>query len=135
MAPTAKSPPYLSKEVLKVTIKILSVDCIIKGARPRARQGINTLDSILKYSFLIFKRVLSPVKNFTTHIAETPWEMMVARAAPFTPIPNPKIKIGSRIILRTAPTRTVTILILEKPWAVIKVLSPRANWTKRVPMA
>ena len=43
------------------------------------------------------------------------WLRTVASAAPFTPMPRTKIKIGSRMILITAPMTVVIILILAKP--------------------
>ena len=61
--------------------------------------------------------------------------MIVARAAPFTPMPSPKIKSGSRIILQTAPMVTVSILIFENPWAVMNMFMPSVIWTKIVPTA
>ena len=66
---------------------------------------------------------------------ETHWLMMVARAAPFTPIPKPKIKIGSRMIFNTAPSTTTHILTVVLPWAVIKAFIPSVIWTNSVPEA
>ena len=64
---------------------------------------------------------------------ETACEITVAKAAPCTCIFKPKIKIGSRIILHTAPMATVVIPIFENPCAFIKALSPKASCTKIVP--
>ena len=61
--------------------------------------------------------------------------MIVARAAPFTPMPNPKIKIGSKMMLQTAPMVTVSILVFENPWAVMNMFMPNVIWTKIVPTA
>ena len=60
---------------------------------------------------------------------------MVARAAPLTPIFSPKMKMGSKTILHTAPMATVSIPVLAKPWAVIKAFMPKVSCTKMVPMA
>ncbi|MPM43289.1 hypothetical protein SDC9_89962 [bioreactor metagenome] len=123
----------MSKDVLNDIAKILSVDCIINGDNPRAIQGNNTLKSILKYFFLIFNKVLSPVRNFITHNAETPCDIIVAKAAPFTPILNTKMKIGSSIMFNIAPTSTVSILVLANPCAVINAFRPKASCTNSVP--
>ena len=74
-----------------------------------------------------------PHKKRTTHTAETAWAVMVARAAPFTPIFRPKIRMGSRTILTTAPIITEAIPTVEKPWEVIKKFRPRASSTKMEP--
>ena len=50
-----------------------------------------------------------PRRKERTHRAETPWARMVARAAPFTPMPNPKMKMGSSTMLVTAPMTTVAM--------------------------
>ena len=64
---------------------------------------------------------------------DTAWEMMVARAAPCTPMFSPKIKMGSRMMFSTAPISTVAMLTPEKPCALIKAFRPRVNCTNRVP--
>ena len=65
---------------------------------------------------------------------EMPWEIMVAQAAPATPISNTKIKIGSSTMLHTAPISTENMPIRANPWALIKALSPSASSTNTVPM-
>ena len=59
--------------------------------------------------------------------------MIVARAAPCTPNLKEKIKIGSKIILTTAPINTVNIPILAKPWLLIKLFIPKPIKTNTVP--
>ena len=44
-----------------------------------------------------------------TQITDTSWLMIVAMAAPLMPKPSPKMKIGSRMILMTAPMRIVNM--------------------------
>ena len=44
---------------------------------------------------------------------------MVAKAAPRTPMPSPKMKMGSSTMFKPAPIRVVRILMVVKPWAVI----------------
>ena len=73
------------------------------------------------------------MRNRTTQTAEIPWEMMVARAAPRTPIWNTNMRIGSRMMLHMAPMSTVYMPVLAYPWALMKALSPRASCTKMVP--
>ena len=60
--------------------------------------------------------------------------MMVARAAPRTPMWRTKIKSGSRIRFRTAPMETVSIPVIPNPWALIKLFMPRLIMTKSVPI-
>ena len=80
------------------------------------------------------RRVLfSPVRNLTTHAAETACEMTVAIAAPRTPMPNTKMNTGSSTTLSTAPISTVFIATLALPCAVINPLRPSAVITKIVP--
>lgn len=119
MEPTARSLPYFRSEVLKHTAIRLSVLCMMKGDSPSARQGRNTAGTGRRYFRRRRHLVLGPVRNRRTHRAETAWERMVARAAPRTPISRPKMKMGSRIVLRIAPSSTVFMLTVVKPWAVI----------------
>ena len=79
--------------------------------------------------------VFFPVRNSSTQAQDRAWEMMVARAAPWTPMSKPKIRIGSRTMLVTAPMSTESIPVFAKPWAVIKAFMPRVSWTKMVPTA
>ena len=80
-----------------------------------------------------FRMARRPVRNFSTHAAEHPWEITVAMAAPRTPISRPKIKMGSSTMFTSAPTVTVTMPILLNPWALIKGFIPRPIITKTVP--
>ena len=133
MAPTAVSPPYFSREELKQIFRILSVDCITKGLNPRSTQGRMVFACRRRFFFCSFKMVCFPVRNRSTHAAESNWERTVAKAAPRTPMPSRKIKMGSRMILVTAPIRVVFMLIFAKPCAVIKAFRPRLICTKTVP--
>ena len=115
MEPTAMSPPYFSREELKHTAIRLSVDCMIKGDSPRAREGRKTAGTGRRFSRRRRQRVVDPVRNRSTHRAETAWDRMVARAAPRTPISSTKMKMGSRMVFRMAPIRTVFMLTVVKP--------------------
>ena len=57
----------------------------------------------------------------------------VAMAAPRTPRPRPKIKMGSRIMLMTAPMTVVSILVLAKPCVVMKGFMPSTSSTNTEP--
>ena len=70
----------------------------------------------------------------TTKAALIPWEMMVARAAPRTPMCSTNMRMGSRIMLQTAPMSTVSMPVRAYPWALMNAFKPRASWTKMVPM-
>ena len=120
---------------MKQTKITLSLDCMMKGARPSAMQGSTTEPLMRKFSFLMRSTVFLPQRKPTTHRQDTHWERMVARAAPFTPMCRAKIKMGSRTMLQTAPIATVSMPILAKPWAVIKAFMPKVSCTKIVPMA
>lgn len=71
MEPTAKSPPYFCREVLKQMLTKLSVLCMIKGDRPRARTGIRIRLEIFIFKVRIFNVVFWPVRNLRTQIAES----------------------------------------------------------------
>ena len=72
-------------------------------------------------------------KNATTHTALTVWLMMVATAAPLTPMPNTKMNSGSSKRFSTAPMATLSMAVVLRPWALIKVFSPSASCTLTVP--
>ena len=79
--------------------------------------------------------VFFPVRKRTTHTADTACDRMVASAAPRTPMFSAKIKTGSRMMLSTAPMRTVSMLVRENPCAVMKAFRPSATCTAMVPSA
>ena len=54
-------------------------------------------------------------------------------AAPRTPRPRPKIRMGSRIMLMTAPMMVVSILVLAKPCVVMKGFMPSTSSTNTEP--
>ena len=133
IAPTARSPPYLSSEELKHMFSRLSVDCIMNGASPSARQGPIILMSRRRHSRLMRSVVRLPVRKRSIHIVDTHCEMTVASAAPRTPMFSPNMNTGSSIMFMTAPITTVSMLSREKPCAVMKAFSPRVNCTNSVP--
>ena len=88
MAPTAISPPYRSRDELKQTVTILSLDCMIKAASPSAIQGRTTFASRWRCIFPEVKLCLLPQRNKTTQSVEIACEITVASAAPRTPYEN-----------------------------------------------
>ena len=97
----------------------LSVDCMMNGDRPRPTQGSTTLARGRRFSRRSRHLLLLPAKNRSTHTADTAWERMVAKAAPRTPMPRPKMKMGSSTVFSPAPSSTVFMLTVVKPWAVM----------------
>ena len=111
----------------------LSVLCITKGDIPNAKIGNTYSLCNCRYFFSIRSRVFEPRKKYNTQIAEIACDIIVANAAPETPICNPKINIGSKIILAAAPIKIVPIPVKENPCAVIKLFKPREIMTKILP--
>ena len=135
MEPTAISPPYFNKEELKQMEMSPSVDCITKGDMPSAIQGRYVFHRMCRFSRRSFNWVLGPDRNRSTQRADSAWEMMVASAAPCTPKPSPKMRMGSRMMLVMAPMRVLIMLVVAKPWVEIKGFNPSATCTNRVPQA
>ena len=106
---------------------------MIKGDTPMATTGARMARRRRKYRACSLSRVRLPSRNSSTHTAESTWESTVARAAPCTPMSKTKIKMGSRMILATAPMMTVSMEKAEKPWVVMKLFSPRETSTAMVP--
>lgn len=126
---------HLSNWELKQSIRIDSVACIINGANPKLIAGIAIFLFINKFSFFIDNFVLSPSINFKAKAADRACEIIVANAAPATSILNKYIKIGSKIILVTAPIITVVMAIFESPCTDIKAFNPKVSSINIVPLA
>ena len=135
MAPTARSPPYFSREALKHTEMTLSLACMMNAAVPRATQGRISRGRMGRAAFSSRSRVFFPRRKEITHTQEMPWDSTVARAAPRTPMSRTKMNSGSSRMLATAPMSTVFMPTWAKPWAVMKALRPRVSSTNRVPRA
>ena len=133
MAPTATSPPYRARLLVKLTDRMLSVDTITKGEIPNARQG----RMISRRSFILdtfsFRMVLFPVRNLRIHTALTAWLSTVASAAPATPISSRKMNTGSSTILITAPMTVVSMENWAKPWVEMKLFIPMTISTNTLP--
>ena len=121
IAPTARSPPYLDKLEVKLIDKILSVDNMTNVDIPRARHGKMISFCSLKFSFLRCRIVFFPDKKRRIHIVPyQPDSKQLRVQLPLPPRWNTKIKIGSRMILITAPITVVIMLIFANPCVVIK---------------
>ena len=120
---------------MKQTESTLSLACMINVAVPRPTQGRMSRGLCRKFCTRSFRTLFLLNRNSTTHRHDTPCETMVASAAPRTPMPSLKIRIGSSTILHTAPISTVSIPSRAKPWAVMNAFMPSVSWTKTVPMA
>ena len=135
MAPTAISPPYFKSDELKHTDIILSLACMIKSEEPRATQGRIIFAYSLRFSGFILRKVFLPNKKLKTHIHDKVCEIIVASAAPRTPIFIPNINTGSRTIFATAPIKTDNMPVFANPCAVINAFMPSVSCTNIVPMA
>ena len=115
IAPTAISPPYFKSEELKQTEITLSLDCITKAAVPSAIQGRIISFCNLRFSFFMRSVVFFPHRNEIIQMQDTICDIIVASAAPLTPIFKANIKTGSNTILHTAPMTTDIIEIFVNP--------------------
>src|SRR6056297_2455601 len=78
--------------------------------------------SALRYIRLILSWESPFIKNHVAKNALAMYEMVVAQAAPASPISSQMIKIGSKIIFTTAGIMIVSIAILGYPSARITLL-------------
>ena len=104
-------------------------------AEPSARHGKTRLVFIERFFKHRRRTLFFPHKKKITHAHETACEITVARAAPFTPIPNLKMNTGSRTVFISAPISTVIIPVFALPCAVINAFIPSVSCTKTVPAA
>ena len=103
-----KSPPHTERTALLTICTALFVIDIVKPESPSPNIFIVLLKLGIRQSFSIFIIVFLPVRNVKVHKAAINCEIMVASAAPLTPIPRMKINTGSRIRLHAAPIDTVS---------------------------
>ena len=113
--------------------RMLSVETMMKLDKPSPRQGRMIFPSSFIFRTFSFRMVCFPVRNFRIHTALTAWLRTVASAAPETPKFSTKMKMGSRMMLITAPMTVVIMLILAKPWVVTKVFMPITTSTNTLP--
>ena len=133
ITPIYKSPPQFRSVALQVTCTRQLVPDIIKPGKPKAIISRNSFPSRRICSFRSRRMARFPVRNRKTHIQDTHCEMIVASAAPRTPIFNAKIKTGSSTTFSSAPISVVHIPIRGKPWALIKPFMPVPNMANIVP--
>ena len=65
------------------------------------------------------RMVFLPIRKRSVQAAEAAWEMTVAMAAPWMPISSTKMKMGSKMIFRTAPISVVIMPTRANPCALI----------------
>ena len=82
ITPTYRSPPQLWRVALHTICTRLLVRFIKKPDRPRAMIFRTRAALSRRYSSRRRRMALLPVRNFSTHTAEHPWAITVARAAP-----------------------------------------------------
>ena len=112
----------------------LSVLCMMNGDTPSAIMEPTSFKSGRIQSDLSRSDVFGDVIKRSTQIAPASCDRMVASAAPCTPMWNPKIKIGSKMILSAAPMSTDPIAVFDCPCAVINGFNPSTICTKNVPI-
>ena len=118
---------------LHTTCTRLFVNAIKKPDIPRLTILPTLFQEILIALFFRFRIAFFPVRKRKTQMAEQSWEMIVAKAAPWTPMCIPKINRGSRRMFSTAPISIVSIPVFPKPWLLINGFIPRVIITNRVP--
>ena len=97
----------------------LSLDCMMNGAAPSAMHGRTTAFLTRRFSRRMRMVDFFEHRNDTTQTQLTPWERIVASAAPRTPRFSTKMNSGSSRILSAAPMSTVSMPVLAKPCAVM----------------
>ena len=115
--------------------RMLSVLSITKVEMPKARQGRMTGASSFMSRSDSFNIVLEPRRKHSTHTALTAWLITVAMAAPRTPIPSTKIKMGSKMVLSTAPAVMQSMEYRGLPSALARVLRTLVRMKKGRPRA
>ena len=86
MAPTYRSPPKSRRVALQTICTRELVMDMVNPDRPSPMILSTRLRSSFMALRLSFRIVLGPVRNRIIQAAERNWEMMVARAAPCTPM-------------------------------------------------
>ena len=107
---------------------------VIKLLTPRLNTFLQTFRCSRKADLSRWQ-VLNRGRYSTDTTKEATWPMTVAMAAPRTPIPSAKIKIGSKIVLMTAPSTMENMANLGLPSARIMALSAVEIMVKGRPMA
>ena len=118
---------------LHTTCTALLVVDMMKPERPRAQISPTSFQRTRMEDGRRRSSAFLPQRNATAHSAERNCEITVASAAPCTPMPSAKINTGSRMIFTTAPSSTVIMPMLPKPWALMKLFMPSPSITNTVP--
>ena len=106
---------------------------MMKGDMPRASIEPTTFQSMRIYRVSSLSDAFFDDKNPTIQAALQACEIMVASAAPFTPMPKVKMNNGSRPMLSTAPISTEYMAMAGRPCVLMNVLSPTDVSTNMVP--
>ena len=133
ITPTYRSPPKACRVELQATCTMELVMAMTKLEKPRERICHTSCSRSFKQGHSRRIKAFFPRRKEKAHSADKNWEMMVARAAPCTPMSKTKMKRGSRTMLVTAPMSTVIIPLRPKPWALINWFIPRLTMTNTLP--
>ena len=106
---------------------------MMNGDTPKANVAPMILLSGRIYLRSILNVALREVRKCNTHQALQACERMVAKAAPFTPMPNTKMNSGSRPMFSSAPMTTEHMAMPGLPCVLMKVFSPTETSTNNVP--
>ena len=93
----------------------LSVESMTKVEMPSASTGMMIFPSSFMSSLRILRMVLGPVRKRMTQMAPTAWLSTVAMAAPFTPMPSPKMNSGSSAMFNRPPVTRPIMAKLALP--------------------
>ena len=112
----SEGPPNFCRTEFMTMMMTLSVASIRKGEIPSVRIFCTiTGENDCFFSNVILMGTFLPIKNKKAKVQDANCAITVAMAAPATFISNRKMKIGSNIILVTAPIKTVIIPTAGKP--------------------
>ena len=111
---------------------MLSTAMMTKGVRPVSRT--RSMVCRLYPPKVIRSGGTGPNRNRRTNRQLASWLSTVAMAAPRTPRSSRKIKTGSRMMLRTAPSITDCIPFLAKPWQMMNWFMPVDSRANTVPV-
>ena len=106
---------------------------MIKGDTPSANMESTILFSSFIYRLSKGREARREKRKDSTHTALQACDSTVANAAPFTPISNQNMNMGSRIIFNKAPINTEHMATAGRPCALMKAFSPVDTSTNSVP--
>ena len=134
-----KEPPkdhgFISVSVgegLSQIFRELGVDYLIEGGQtmnPSTEDMLNAIEKVNAKTIYIFpnNKNIILAANQARDLTED------KEITPRTPMSSTKMRMGSRMMLMPAPMTVVSILILAKPWVVIKGFMPMTRRTQTEP--